>query len=613
VGADATPESSTTAAIPATTAQAQAAPRFSQRTKLFANDGNNSDKFGTSVVLSGDGQTALITAKGDTTKNGRTAGSAYVFTQTDNNWNQQQKLTAEDGDRNDQFGRSAALAADGTTAIVGANDITNDGGPGSAYVFTRADGEWSQQQKLTANNGDDGDRFGSSVALSSDGTTAVVGADADNDPNGSNGGSVYVFARSNGEWNQQQKLATNDGVGTDRFGTSVALSGNGGAVFAGALFGRGPNGDVTGSVDVFTRADGEWSQQQELTPDDGSSGGQFGGSVTVSSDGTTVLVGAEFNENPNNAAEGSAYVFTRADGEWSQQQKLIPSDGGDVVRFGQSVTVSSDGTTGLVSANTDADSAPNIGSTYVFTRADGEWSQQQELSPDDSDKGERFGDSVALSSDGATSFIGARFDANPNGGTATGSAYVFTSDDAAPGGGAGPSVRATVQQPGTPGGQARVQYIVSNVSGQSTVGLAVTTPSELSVNASASETTGTFGSNAQRVLFSQPDGEITATIAFEIPASASADATFDIEAAALNENDTATDTVTTTVDLGEPAAPATPRERALQIADVDDPAAISQRDITVAITRRNRGQAANGVDVTQRDITTLITLRNRAN
>jgi hypothetical protein len=77
--------------------------------------------------------------------------------------------------------------------------------------------------------------------------------------------------------------------------------------------------------------------------------------------------------------------------------------------------------------------------------------------------------------------------------------------------------------------------------------LEFTTPSELSVNASASETTGTFGSNAQRVLFFRPDSEVTATVAFEIPARASADATFDIEATVLDENSTATDTVTTTV------------------------------------------------------------------
>jgi hypothetical protein len=111
-----------------------------------------------------------------------------------------------------------------------------------------------------------------------------------------------------------------------------------------------------------------------------------------------------------------------------------------------------------------------------------------------------------------------------------------------------PQLNATVQQAGSPDGQARVQYTITDISSQSSVALEFTNlPSQVSVNTSDSTTTGTFGQNNQQVVFLQPSSEVTTTIAFDIAASASADATFDIETAVLNEDSTATGNVTTTV------------------------------------------------------------------
>jgi Subtilase family. len=116
-----------------------------------------------------------------------------------------------------------------------------------------------------------------------------------------------------------------------------------------------------------------------------------------------------------------------------------------------------------------------------------------------------------------------------------------------------PAINASVDTDGQPGGTASVNYTLSNVSGQSTVSLEFTTPSGLSVNAAASDTAGTFTPDNQQLLFSEPDEEITATIAFDIAADASVDATFDIDAAVLNQDNTAIDNVTTTV--GESGTP----------------------------------------------------------
>jgi hypothetical protein len=135
-----------------------------------------------------------------------------------------QKLLAGDGAAGDYFGASVAVS--GNTAIIGAyGDDDKGSGSGTAYVFVRAaDGTWSQQAKLTADDGASWDVFGCSVAVSGD--TAVIGAYADDDK-GSASGSTYVFVRATGgAWSQQAKLTADDGAASDWFGYSVAVSGD---------------------------------------------------------------------------------------------------------------------------------------------------------------------------------------------------------------------------------------------------------------------------------------------------------------------------------------------------------------------------------------------------
>lgn len=135
------------------------------------------------------------------------------------------KLLAGDGASEDVFGYSVGL--DGDTAVFGAwGDDDNGGNSGSAYVFTRAAGVWSEQQKLTASDGEGGVSFGFVVAV--DGDTVVVSAWLDDD-NGDNSGSIYVFTRSAGVWTEQLKLLASDGRAEDHLGyfrPGVQLSGS---------------------------------------------------------------------------------------------------------------------------------------------------------------------------------------------------------------------------------------------------------------------------------------------------------------------------------------------------------------------------------------------------
>lgn len=210
----------------------------------------------------------------------------------DPTFTQQQKLTASDGAAGDYFAYSVALSSDGNIALVGAF-----GSSGAVYVFTRSGVAWAQQQKLTASDEAANDLFGSSVTLSSDGNTALVGAYQRN----SSQGAAYAFTRSGTTWTQQQKLTASDAAANDYFGWSLGLSGEGNTALIGALYGNSERG----AAYVFMRSGASWTHQQELTASDAAQGDAFGYSVGLSGDGNTALVGA-FEKN---SFQGAAYVF----------------------------------------------------------------------------------------------------------------------------------------------------------------------------------------------------------------------------------------------------------------------------------------------------------------
>ncbi|HRI68785.1 MAG TPA: FG-GAP repeat protein, partial [Polyangium sp.] len=345
--------------------------------KLLANDGATNDQFGAAVALSGD--TAIVGARGDDSFQ----GSAYVFTRSNGVWTQQQKLTATDGAMGDWFGVSVALLGD--TALVGAyrDDSGTNTDQGTAYVFTRSNGVWTQQQKLAATDGAMGDRFGESVALSLD--TVLLGAPGDDD-NGTDSGSAYVFLRNGTTWTQQAKLTAADGAASDFFGNSVALSGD--TAIVGAHFDDvGANADQ-GSVYVFLRSGTVWTQQQKLNATDGAGGDLFGYSLALSGD--TALVGAVSDDIGANPDQGSAYVFLRSGMVWTQQQKLTATGSAASDSFGVSVSLSGD--TALVGAPIyDVGAIPDQGSACLFTRSGGIWTEQQKLTAVDGAMGDLFG------------------------------------------------------------------------------------------------------------------------------------------------------------------------------------------------------------------------------
>ncbi len=375
---------------------------LNEEQKLLASDGAAGDHFGHSVAV--DGATVLIGARGDDLI---ASGSAYVFTRSASVWTEQQKLTASDAAARDDFGISVDV--DGDTAVIGAYQNDDDGSSsGSAYVFIRSAGVWSQRQKLLASDGAAFDFFGHSVAV--DGATVLIGAHG-NDDNGNSSGLVYVFTRNAGVWSEQQKLTASDAEASDWFGWSVDVDADTAVVGARS---DDDDGIASGSAYVFTRNAGVWTEQQKLTASDAAAGDQFGFSVAL--DGATAVIGARWDDDNDS---GSAYVFTRNAGVWSEQQKLTSSDTATSDNFAHSLDV--DGDTVVSGAHFDDDDGVASGSAYVFTRSVGVWTEQQKLTASDAASGDQFGFSVAV--DGNTAVIGAV--ADDDNGNASGSAYVF--------------------------------------------------------------------------------------------------------------------------------------------------------------------------------------------
>jgi hypothetical protein len=384
--------------------------------QLLAADGAEFDQFGNSVALSGD--TAVVGAYVDDVGADAEQGSAYIFVRNGTTWTEQAHLTAPYGSANDWFGWSVAIS--GETVVIGApfDDVSSKPNRGSAHIFVRSGAAWTQQQILFAPDGEVGDAFGYSVALS--GETALVGAFHDDIATNSDQGSAHVFMRSGTTWTHQQQLTATSGGAGEQFGFSVALDGETALVGANLEWVAGSVSYEAnqGAAYVFTRNGASWTQQARLTAADGASGDQFGFSVALSDD--TAVIGASMDNVGTQSDQGSAYVFERIGTTWYQRKQLTAEDGAAGDNFGQSVAIS--GSIIVVGAiSDDVGANVNQGSAYVFTHNGSFWTQQAQLTAPDGAANDAFGSSVAIN--GATVVAGAFLD--DAGAFNQGSAYVF--------------------------------------------------------------------------------------------------------------------------------------------------------------------------------------------
>ncbi|WP_439504316.1 beta strand repeat-containing protein, partial [Sediminibacterium sp.] len=299
---------------------------------------------GYSVSLSADGNTAMVGGWGDNSA----TGAVWVYTRSGGVWTQQGgKLVGTGSVGASRQGISVSLSADGNTALVGGQ--SDNSSVGAAWVYTRSGGVWSQQgSKLVGTGGVGAAQQGWSVSLSADGNTAMVGGRNDN----SNAGAAWVFTRSGGVWTQQgAKLVGTGAVGAARQGSSVSLSADGNTAIVG---GFADNSDA-GAAWVYTRSGGVWTQQGAKLVGTGAVGSaQQGFSVSLSADGNTAMV-AGFLDNSNAGAawvySRSGGVWTQ------QGSKLVGTGAVGAAYQGNRVSLSADGNTAMVGGNADNSNA----------------------------------------------------------------------------------------------------------------------------------------------------------------------------------------------------------------------------------------------------------------
>ena len=268
----------------------------------------------------------------------------------------------------DRSGKSVSLSSDGSTVAIGAY-LNDDNGSNSGHVriYKDSSGTWTQ---IGSDIGGEaaGDQSGYSVSLSSDGTIVAIGA-INNDGNGTDAGHVRIYEDSSGTWTQIGSDIDGEAAG-DQSGYSVSLSSDGSIVAIGTRRNTA-NGAYSGHVRIYKDSSGTWTQ---IGSDiDGAAYDQSGSSVSLSSDGSIVAIGAPWNSN-NGSNSGHVRIYKDSSGTWTQQGSDIDGEAaGDY--SGYSVSLSSDGSIVAIGAINNDGNGTDAGHVRIYEYSSGTWTQ----------------------------------------------------------------------------------------------------------------------------------------------------------------------------------------------------------------------------------------------
>jgi len=288
--------------------------------KLTASDGAESDLFGF-VFINGD--YAIIGAPYDDDM-GSNSGSAYIYKNIGTSWVEEQKLHTSHTANFLGFGVTISINEE--YAIIGAPyDDDMGSNSGSVYIFKNNGTSWIEEQKLFASDSAADDVFGRCISM--DGLYIIIGAPHDDD-NGKNSGSAYIFKNNGTSWVEQQKLTASDGAAEDYFGRRVSIDSNYAVIGA---ENDDDNGKDSGSVYIFNCDDTRWVEDAKLLASDGEDEDLFASSVSI--DGNSVIVGAPFDNNSNGVDAGSVYIFERINYPPDKPTISGPNSGNNRVKY----------------------------------------------------------------------------------------------------------------------------------------------------------------------------------------------------------------------------------------------------------------------------------------
>ncbi|MEP0263413.1 T9SS type A sorting domain-containing protein [Dokdonia sp.] len=365
------------------------------------------DASGRSVSLNDDGTIVAIGANLSGNNTNSTIGHVRVYENINGTWTQiGQDIDGES--TGDESGRSVSLNGDGTILAIGAPlKDTND--RGQVRIYMNTNGNWIQiGQNIDGEAG--GDSFGNSVSLNTDGTIIAISAPGNND-NGSDSGHVRIYEYINDIWTQIGQDIDGE-AGSDFSGGSVNLNTDGTIVAIGAGLNDG-NGGGSGHVRIYENVNDSWTQVgQDI---DGEAAGDFSGnSVSLNANGTIVAIGARSNNGVNGNSSGHARVYENVNNSWTQVGQDIDGEAADD-GFGTSVSLTSDGTIIAIGADfNDGINGENSGHVRIFKNINNTWTQigidiDGEAAVDVSSR------SISLNTTGTTLAIGANFNDGVNG------------------------------------------------------------------------------------------------------------------------------------------------------------------------------------------------------
>jgi len=380
------------------TRAAQPSPAATE-SRLVEPGASGGEEFGYAVAASG---AALVVGSWQGDLAGQDSGAAYVWRWDGSAWNLEASLSGADVQPAFLCGRSVAIDRD--TALVGCfADYRLGSNTGSAYVFTRSGGVWTQQAKLVAPDATPFSFYGWSVAVSGD--TAVVGAYSEGTNFSTQGrGAAYVYQRANGAWAFKAKLRGDQLGPQGRFGWAVAAGSNGSRILVtdpleGVRDGTYPV--FFGAGHVYTRVGGEWVHEASLSDIVLDSDHQYesrGFSVALAGD--TAVLGAPDFTRDSDVHSGRAYYYVRSGGIWTLKQTLEASDAAYGDRFGASVALGRGFL--LVGADGDDTASLDSGAVYQFRLQAGTWTPGQQFLLSAPVGGEQAGWSVAIAAGQAT-------------------------------------------------------------------------------------------------------------------------------------------------------------------------------------------------------------------
>lgn len=392
---------------------------------------HNKAEQGEAVALSAEGRWAVVGGSRNALSTtpgqlGRSVGSVWIYERVGCSWMSRQRISPALSADLPRFGRAVAVSALGEVIVVGGPDASNR--VGAFWIFRRSGSTWVEEARIvppdvrpgTTNNAGSG--VGSSIAISADGNTVVVGAprDGESATNAQQGG-FWIYRFDGINWNPLPLVGGGPSafrhtpagaLANDRVGTSVAISATANLIAVGAPGTSGGDGAVyvyrlnslTGLYEPNTspaafRAPGIPGLERA-----------FGDAVALSARGNNLAIGAPIE----NLQEGRVYVFTRNDvGEWnSTPQTIVPNGALGGALFGNSIGLAADGNEIVVGGpNQNTFSSTNIGAAWIYARTGTQWSLIDLVQPSESQgssgEGASIGTAVALSGDGGTALLGA--------------------------------------------------------------------------------------------------------------------------------------------------------------------------------------------------------------